>query len=118
MPKINLTSEDACNVFIKSMDDKKNYTATTITPEQDTDVVAMITTKLWDDGAPHTKFFDRDEITANFTFEAGKTYPIVTYSTWGPWSRVYWFANNIWYRLCNGEEGWNELIGEDEREEN
>lgn len=112
---IKLTQEEASKVFVSSIDEsaRDNYDILTFTPEEEFSVEARITTKTFDDGSPAIKFFERDNMIADFTFEADKTYSVIVHRYHSSPEAVYWFANNIWYQVLNsdssGEELWDIL---------
>ncbi len=51
---------NVCEAFINSLDDKDGWSIGVIELREGEELVGNINRKLWDNGAPHTKYFSRE----------------------------------------------------------
>ena len=98
--------------FIPSIDScyRDEYKIINHTPKEDENHKAAFTNKLWDDGAPHTKLFDRCDSPMNITLKASVTYKLIRHSGWSSKTTYYLFSGGFWYRW----DDFNEEEDEDE----
>ena len=80
--------------FLNSLDNTNTWSEINITIENATDVYALTNTKLWEDGAPVLKYFERNQKKAAITLQ-GNYNVIVDYDDY----ECYLFSENVWYQF-------------------
>ena len=82
--------------FLESLDDKMLWDIVTIKFPNEIEVDTLTNTHLWPDGAPVTKYFEREE--EYDTLKLKGEYEIVTYG-YDDWFEAYYFDGNKWHKF-------------------
>lgn len=101
-----MLNEKMMNALVNSIDDKSSVRILELSPSEDFTITALITNKVWEDGAPVIKTFHRNNMRVQFTFKKGEQYSITVDDEHDD---VYFYENNLWYMASSDDFSSDEL---------